>query len=237
LGEVTITFGSAFLLGFLGSGHCLGMCGGLAGALGLSTFPAGARLPEFDYRRFFTLCAYNLGRITSYGLAGLLIGMFGLWLGRYFQLLEVLRYVAAIILILLGLFIGQWFNALVMVERAGTSIWRKIEPLGRRFMPPQNMMQAFCLGMVWGWLPCGLVYSALIWASARAHPVDSALLMLCFGLGTLPSMLLTSLFARHALQTLKSTWFRKSAGVLLIVFGLWSLPVLQQMLFAILKRI
>ncbi len=231
MGEFVLTLSSAFLLGFMGSAHCLGMCGGLAGALGLSTFstnPAVPRMPEFDYARFFTLSSYNLGRISSYTVAGLLIGLFGLWLGQYLLLLEGLRYAAAVLLIFLGLYIGQWFNGLILVERAGSRIWQAIKPLGQRFMPPKNRAQAFALGMVWGWLPCGLVYSALIWASTQAHPLHAALVMFCFGLGTLPSMLLTGVFAQQIMQTLKSARFRQFSGLMMIGFGCWSLPLVQR---------
>jgi uncharacterized protein len=226
--DAQITFSSAFLLGFLGSAHCLGMCGGLAGALGMSTFQHTARLgADFDLKRFLYLSSYHFGRIFSYTLAGSLVGLLGLWLGNNLILLDFLRYVAAIMLILLGLYLGQWFNGLIAIEKQGGKLWRHIQPLGQRFMPPKNYRDALLLGMVWGWLPCGLVYSALIWASARSNMAESALIMLCFGLGTLPSMLLTSVFAQKLISTLKARLFRQIAGLVLIGFGVWSLPTVQ----------
>lgn len=226
--DAQITLGSAFLLGFLGSAHCLGMCGGLAGALGMSTFQHPARLnKDFDLKRFLFLACYHLGRILSYTLAGLLIGLLGLWLGKNLILLGFLRYLAAFMLILLGLYLGQWFNGLIAIEKQGGKLWRRIQPLGQRFMPPKNYRDALLLGMVWGWLPCGLVYSALIWASAQNNAAHAALIMLCFGLGTLPSMLLTSVFAQQLISTLKARWFRQVAGLVMIGFGVWSLPVVQ----------
>ena len=144
---------SAFLLGLLGAGHCLGMCGGLASALGLNT-------GQND--KLERLLAYNLGRISSYCIAGLIVGALGFWLSQQLSAAIVLRYLAAMMLILMGLYLGQWFNGLLVTEKLGQKLWRIIQPLGKRFIPIRSTSDALLIGMVWGWLPCGLVYSALI---------------------------------------------------------------------------
>lgn len=205
---------SAFLLGILGSGHCLGMCGGLASALGLQS-------PQHNY-----VFSYHLGRLLSYTTAGLLVGLLGFWFAEYLDALTALRALAAIMLILMGLYLGGWFNGLILSEKLGSLIWRRLQPIGQRFLRPSKQSQALCLGLVWGWLPCGLVYSGLIYASAQAHWSSAALTMLCFGLGTLPSMLGVSLAGKQATAWLNSAWFRKAAGIALLSYGLWSLAQL-----------
>lgn len=206
---------SAFMLGLLGSAHCLGMCGGLVGALGLKQRDAG----QSSY-----LLAYNTGRVISYVIAGLIVGSFGFWLSRQLGAANFLRYFAAIILILLGLYLGQWFNGLAPIEKLGSHIWKRIQPWSRNFLPIKSNAAAIMVGMVWGWLPCGLVYSALIYASAATTPLMAALTMLCFGLGTLPSMLATGLFSETLTRLVTRRWFRSGTGVLMIAYGVWSLP-------------
>ncbi len=221
---------SAFLLGFLGSAHCLGMCGGLAGAMGLhSQRPANLiaggsqALPPF-----LLLTLYNAGRILSYCLAGFVVGSVGFWLSQSLATLSLLRYLAALMLILLGLYLGGWFNGLAYSEKLGSYLWRYIQPLAKNLLPVKRARDALLLGAVWGWLPCGLVYSALIWASLQASILESALIMLCFGLGTLPSMLATGYFARQFSQLIKQPWLRRGTGVALVIFGLWSLPAVHR---------
>ena len=213
---------SAFLLGFLGSTHCLGMCGGLSSALGLNTQSSSATptFPTF-------LLAYNLGRIFSYCIAGLIVGAAGFWLSQKLATFTLLRYLAGVMLILMGLYLAQWFNGIAFTEKLGSKLWPFIQPLGKRFMPVSSIRDAVCIGMVWGWLPCGLVYSALIWASLEASMSGAMLIMLFFGIGTLPAMLATGYFAQELGKFIKQRWFRSSAGLMMITFGIYSLPFVQ----------
>jgi len=226
---------SAFLLGLMGSVHCLGMCGGLASALGLNTGSTG-NIPLRNVEGDMTTCSpspttlllgYNVGRVSSYALAGLIVGLMGFWLSQTLATATALRYIAAIMLILMGCYIGQWFNGLIVIEKLGQHLWRRIQPLARRLMPITTFSRAFSVGMVWGWLPCGLVYSALIWAGSQGNAAQSALVMICFGLGTLPSMLATGYFANQVSAVIRNQSFRNIAGGLMILFGLWSLPIVH----------
>ena len=213
---------SAFLLGFLGSTHCLGMCGGLSSALGLNTLQTSKK------STFPTLLlAYNIGRIFSYCIAGLIVGAAGFWLSQQLATFTLLRYLAGGMLILMGLYIAQWFNGIAFTEKLGSKLWPFIQPLGKRFMPVGSVRDAICIGMVWGWLPCGLVYSALIWASLEASMSGAMLIMLFFGVGTLPAMLATGYFAQGLGKFIKQRWFRSSAGLMMISFGIYSLPIVQ----------
>jgi hypothetical protein len=208
---------SALILGLLGGGHCIGMCGGLMGALTLA-IPA-----EQRQRRLQLLLAYNLGRITSYGLAGLLLGAAG-WALASGPAATVLRSIAGLLLIAMGLYLAGWWSGLTRIEGAGRLLWRHVEPLARRLLPVRDARRALLLGCLWGWLPCGLVYSTLLWAASQGNALDSALLMLAFGLGTLPVLLATGLAAERLTALLRRRGVRIAGGLLVILFGLWTLP-------------
>ena len=208
---------SALVLGLLGGGHCLGMCGGLMGALTL------AIPPEQRSRRLQLLLAYNLGRILSYALAGLLLGLAG-WVVAGSQAEVIMRTLAALLLIAMGLYLAGWWSGLTRIEALGRGLWRHSQPLTRRFMPVTSIPKAVVLGSLWGWLPCGLVYSTLLWASSQGNAVNSALLMLAFGLGTWPVLLATGLAAERITALLRKRGVRMAGGLLVILFGIWTLP-------------
>ncbi|MFC3607037.1 sulfite exporter TauE/SafE family protein [Stutzerimonas tarimensis] len=208
---------SALILGLLGGGHCLGMCGGLMGAMTLA-IPADQRS-----RRLPLLLAYNLGRILSYTLAGALIGLAG-WAVANSPAALVLRILAGLLLITMGLYLAGWWNGLTRVEALGKGLWRHLQPLASRLLPISSLPRALALGSVWGWLPCGLVYSTLLWAASQGSAVESALLMFAFGLGTLPVLLATGLAAERVARLLRKRSVRMAGGILVILFGLWTLP-------------
>lgn len=208
---------SAFVLGLLGGGHCLGMCGGLMGALTMA-IPA-----EHRGKRLRLLVAYNLGRVLSYAAAGLLVGLAG-WAVAKSPAAMALRVVAALLLIAMGLYLAGWWSGLTRIETMGRGLWRHIQPVASRLMPVRNMPQALFLGTLWGWLPCGLVYSTLLWSASQGDALDSALLMLAFGIGTWPVLLATGLAAERMTALLRKRGVRMAGGIMVILFGLWTLP-------------
>ncbi|MGH8353410.1 MAG: sulfite exporter TauE/SafE family protein [Pseudomonas sp.] len=208
---------SALILGLLGGGHCLGMCGGLMGALTLA-IPAEQRA-----RRFRLLLAYNLGRILSYAGAGLLIGLAG-WAVASSPAAMALRVGAALLLIAMGFYLAGWWSGLTRIEALGRGLWRHIQPYASRLLPVSSLPRALLLGALWGWLPCGLVYSTLLWAASQGDALDSAVLMLAFGLGTWPVLLATGLAAERLTALLRRRGVRVAGGLLVILFGLWTLP-------------
>lgn len=213
------SFLAALIVGFTGGVHCVGMCGGIVGALSFGV-PESVRGQSLRFLPY--LFAYNGGRVLSYTLAGALMGGLGL-LAANLALLHrgqlVLQVIAAVFMIALGLYLGGWWNGLVRVERAGTTVWRRLEPLGRRLVPVRRPAHAFGLGLVWGWLPCGLVYSVLIWALSAGGPAEGAALLLGFGLGTLPNLFAMGLMAARMAAFTRKTWVRRAAGLLVIAFG------------------
>ncbi|KIU49958.1 MULTISPECIES: sulfite exporter TauE/SafE family protein [Pseudomonas] len=208
---------SALILGLLGGGHCLGMCGGLMGALTLA-IPKAQRS-----RRFQLLLAYNLGRILSYAAAGLLLGLAG-WAVAGGPLATGMRVLAALLLISMGLYLAGWWSGLTRIESLGRGLWRHIQPVANRLLPVSSLPRALLLGALWGWLPCGLVYSTLLWAASQGNATHSALLMLAFGLGTWPVLLATGLAAERTSALLRKRGVRVTGGLLVILFGLWTLP-------------
>lgn len=206
---------TAFILGLLGGTHCLGMCGGIATTVSLSN-PNGTK-------GFGLLLGYNSGRILSYTLAGALLGSLS-WLVENQIIQLALRTFAGIMLICMGLYIAQWWQGLTRIERAGGMIWKKISPLASKLLPVKNISQALLLGVLWGWLPCGLVYSTLIWASAASDWTLSAQLMAAFGLGTLPTMLLTGVLAQQVKVILQKQLTKYISGSVIILMGIYTIP-------------
>lgn len=211
---------AGLLAGLAGSGHCLGMCGGISAALGGAAAPGG--------RGLACVLGYNLGRVGSYTLIGAIAGLAGAGLGTGLgAAAPALRLLAAALMVLVGIQIVTGWRLLAPLENAGLRLWQHIAPLARRCMPVRHPGMAVMLGALWGWLPCGLVYSTLGWAALQPTVGSAALTMLFFGLGTLPSMLATG-FAANWIRGLQShQLFRKVTGGLLILFGLWTLPFLH----------
>jgi hypothetical protein len=213
----------AFVVGLLSALHCIGMCGGIAGALAFSVRPGQRR----DWRRLaLFLTAYNLGRVASYAVAGALFGGLGGLLiaaGEGERLHDVLRWFAAAVVVGIGLYIAGWFPRFIWVERIGEPVWRRLEPLGRRLLPVTSLPRAMVYGAVWGWLPCGLVYTMLFSAPAQGGAVAGAAYMALFGLGTLPVMLATGLFAGRLYRFAGDARLQAAAGLTIVALGLYTL--------------
>ncbi|OZB05074.1 MAG: hypothetical protein B7X54_06450 [Idiomarina sp. 34-48-12] len=205
---------AAFLMGLAGAGHCIMMCGGIASAF------AG----QVSKSQLFI---YNLGRITSYTIAGIAIGAaVGSIATLADQGLIGLRIIAAFVLIAFGLYLGQWWFGLRYLERLGQPLWRRLQPLAVRFRQRHSSYTSlFGAGMLWGWLPCGLVYSALSWAAISGSAAQGGIYMAAFGLGTLPAMFAFGWLSHSLQQLLKSKGFRQLMGALMIVYGLWTLII------------
>ncbi len=212
-----------FLIGLASALHCVGMCGGIIGALSLSLPPAvRARRAHL----FLYTLSYSLGRILSYALAGALMGGLG---GQVFGSLSpdfghaLLRGLAALLLIGMGLYLAGWFPNFAHLEKLGVPLWQRLEPLGQRLLPVRSLAQAWAFGLVWGWLPCGLVYSTLLWSASSGDAGRGALYMLAFGLGTLPAVLTTGLLTGWITRLTRQPRVRAAIGISLIAFGVASL--------------
>lgn len=202
-----------FIVGLLGGGHCAGMCGGIVGALSLQS-------PQGGGAAILVHLAYNLGRIGSYVLAGLLAGLLGQAAGNLMAVQHGLYLFASLMLIAMGLYLLGVTQFLAPLERGGQVLWQRIQPLTRRFLPVRGVAQALPLGLLWGWLPCGLVYSALTTSLASGSAGQGALLMLAFGLGTLPNLLLAGLLLTRFRRFAQARATRVVSGLLVLAYGI-----------------
>lgn len=217
-------FVALFLIGLLGGVHCIAMCGGIVGALSFQ--PQAAARQGRGVARWPLHLAYNLGRIASYGAAGALmgaIGGLGLLLNQLLPVQLTLYALANLMLVAMGLYLTGVTQALAFTERGGQYLWQHIQPLTRRFLPVRSVRQALPLGMLWGFLPCGLVYSALSVALLAGSAPRGAALMLAFGLGTLPNLLAAGLLLQRLQGITRSRTVRLLAGLLVLGFGLYGL--------------
>jgi len=198
-------------IGLAGAGHCLGMCGGIAAALNLGG-PRSTAVTVF----------YHLGRISSYTLLGALLG-FAAGTIELAAWTIGLRYIAGALLIAMGLYIADWWRVLSILERAGAKLWRPVQRLSSRWLPVRDWRGALALGLCWGLMPCGLIYSSLAWAATSQDALTSGLLMLLFGLGTLPAMVATSFGAEHVQAALRKRGLKVLIALLLILAGAWTI--------------
>ncbi len=215
---MTIDYFSAFIIGILGSGHCIAMCGGITTMLT-------SAIPQHQKSQKLGLSlSYHLGRIMSYAIIGGIAGFTGSLAAKSIGLPMVsLRVIAAVFMILLGLYLAQWLMWLNKIEKIGKILWRYISPYSKRFIPVTTVRKGLMLGMLWGWLPCGLIYSTLTWSLASGNAVDGALLMVCFGLGTLPSLLSFSFGVLSIKQLISNALVRQFIGGSLVLYGAYSI--------------
>ncbi|WP_438865429.1 sulfite exporter TauE/SafE family protein [Neptunicella sp.] len=204
---------SALLVGIAGSVHCVGMCGGIVGAF---TFAIPSKTNPLPY-----ILAYNVGRITSYSIAGGVTGYLGeIFSHQVHQGLVWLQLLSGIFLLLLACYIGGWWKVLTHLEKLGGVFWRQISPLSKRFIPFSTPLAVIPYGLIWGWLPCGLVYSTLVWSMASGSAVNGALTMLFFGLGTLPALLILGTLGNTLKQYLALPITRQIMAVLMLGFSI-----------------
>jgi sulfite exporter TauE/SafE len=221
--EDPVTYTSAFLLGLFSTIHCVGMCGGIIGALSLS-LPLEIRNNKPRMLTFIT--AYNIGRILSYSLAGLVAGAIGtgvLASAGFDQGHAVLRAIGVAMMVAIGLYLAGWLPQLAIVEKIGVPVWKKLEPVGRKLLPVATLPKALAYGLIWGWLPCGLVYFVLLWALTAGNAVQGGLTMLAFGVGTLPTLLATGFMTSWLTRFARSSTARQVVGLLIIAMAVGSL--------------
>ena len=214
---------SAFLVGLLGGVHCVGMCGGIVGAL---TFGLPEPVRQSLVKVVPFQLAYNLGRIVSYVLAGAIMGGLGMLLAGLMPVYYAQRgllAMAGLFMVFLGLYLGGWWFGLGRLEKMGAGLWRRVEPFARRLLPVRSPGQALILGLLWGWIPCGLVYSMLIWSVSAGGAVNGAALMLAFALGTLPNLLAMGVMAGGLASLLRRPGVHRLAGGTVILLGFYTL--------------
>jgi sulfite exporter TauE/SafE len=215
-----IALSAAFVAGLAGGVHCAGMCGGIVHAL--------CARPAHESRRMRLgyLFAYNGGRLASYTLAGALagsLGQAGLLTRAAPQVTIVMLVLAGVALMLVGLYVAGALPLLTRLEAAGGWLWRRLQPWTSRFLPVTTRRRAFSLGALWGWLPCGMVYGVLLIALTTGNGGQGALLMLAFGLGTLPNLIGIGLLSGGLRNFTRARVPRAIAGVTVASLGIYTL--------------
>lgn len=211
---------AAFMMGISGGVHCVTMCGGVASA---ACSPVSTALPKRIGHAF----AFNLGRIATYTLLGALAGTLSR-LPLAFLPLDVLRFtlrvVAAFMLVGIGLHLAGITSMFGKVEHLGEPLWRRLAPIAKRLVPARTTLHAGLLGMLWGFVPCGLVYGALALALGAGSTSSGAATMLAFGIGTAPVMtVVASAFGqltRKFTQSMAHRWTRRVAGIVVLAIGI-----------------
>lgn len=218
---VMLSLAAAFLLGLASTMHCFAMCGGIIAALSMG-LTSRADMPAS--RRLLLVAGFSVGRVASYAIAGVIAGSVGNFVVATIArdtAYAALQLFAAATLVLVGLHLAGWFPGIPALEAAGAGFWRRLQPVGAAFLPVDNLPKALVVGGLWGWLPCGLVYTTLLWTSAHADPVFGGAAMAAFGLGTLPGMTFAGL-AVHRLSVPSRLSLRRASAVLIITLGLAS---------------
>ncbi|MFT5588260.1 MAG: sulfite exporter TauE/SafE [Bradyrhizobium sp.] len=215
-----------FVIGLLASVHCVGMCGGIVTALSVAPaarpFPV-AVMAAVPADRMLRVLSYNAGRIGSYTLAGAVLGgvangarmLTGL---ATFQLAGL--WLANLMLVVLGLYLMGAWQGLARVESLGQSLWKSLQPLTRHLLPLDSPLKMFAMGSLWGWLPCGMVYSVLLTAMLTGSALSGASVMLAFGLGTLPTLLVMGVLGTQLRVVMQKPAVGIGSGLLVLTFGL-----------------
>jgi len=207
---------SAMLAAGLASGvHCVGMCGGIVAAFDsrrvVPIVPAG--------RTWLRRLAFNAGRISTYSAAGAVAGAIGTaaYASGALPAQSTLQVLASIVLVVIGLHLAGAGRLLSPLEALGAPLWRRLQPAAARLMQAPGPTASFAAGLVWGWLPCAMVYAALAAAAFSGGPAQGALSMAAFGLGTLPFLLAAGWLARRLQR------WRLAIGGMVLGFGVYGL--------------
>ena len=218
--ELIPLLSAALVAGLVGSAHCLGMCAGISGLFAVRAEAASMRASVP------TAFVYNTGRVITYAVLGAIVAAFGSVIIKASPNLAVsIRMLSGIIIILVGLQVAFNLRALRVIERMGGSLWARIAPAAQKLVPVDSLPKAFGLGLIWGWLPCGLVYSVLMIAATSANPVGGAATMVAFGVGTMPAMMLSGLGAARVSTAMQRRGTRLGLGILVIVMGLLTIAM------------
>ncbi len=220
---------SALIIGFFGGAHCIGMCGGVVAML---TMSLSEKIRKSPAKVFLYHLNYNLGRIISYVLLGLILGYVGSIMSDMLKMTamnKIFRIIIGIIIIMAGLYLAGFYNSFSFLEKLGSKLWVKIQPLTKKFIPVKTLKQAFIAGLLWGYIPCGLVYTALGLAIMNGSSIGGGFIMMFFGIGTLPSLLTIGGLSVKFSNLAKNPIMKKIAGISVIIMGITALymPVMS----------
>lgn len=219
-GWLQVFVSAAFMAGLLGGIHCAAMCGGIIAAC--------TKGPQASTRRWRFALAYSAGRLTSYTVAGALAGALGQGVlqvrgGALMQ--QAMLTLAGASMLLIALYLGGVTSVVRRLETAGGYAWRHIQPYSRAVLPADTLSKSLALGVLWGWLPCGMVYAVMLTAVASADAVHGALFMFAFGLGTLPNVLAITVFAQRLGTIARTKLGRVAVAAAIAAVGIYAIAM------------
>lgn len=204
-------FGSALLAGFFASSHCVVMCSPLAAAVGSQIAQP---------RKHTMLLWLNIGRIFSYSLLGTLVGALGASLVAWQQLASaLLQLLAGLFVLAMAFYVAWQWQGLRIIEGLGKPIWRRLSKLTPSLLPIHSTPRAIAYGMIWGYLPCGLIYSNLSVALSSGSAFYGGIWMMGFGLGTSIAITASLLLSRQVTVLLQDKWLKRTAAALLACYA------------------
>ena len=207
----------ALATGLLGSGHCIGMCGPLVTGLSLSTGNNTGGV-------LFHLL-YNSGRLITYGVVGYIAGWFGsaaLYANAFAPVTRTVLIASDIFIIVLGLGAAGLFSNLNFLNLEMINPIKAISRLATGLRKLPSVLAAIPLGLVMGFLPCGFLYAMIITAGQSSTPEKGSLVMLFFGLGTVPALFVVGSLS-HWLSVKVRVWMLRGAGLLVAFMGAYNL--------------
>ena len=194
------------------------MCAGISGLFAVNASVASLRT------QLSMAIAYNIGRVLSYVFLGALVAAIGHSIVNTIpDIAAPVRLASGLLIVVVGLQVAFGWRFLAPLEKAGARIWNRIAPAANSLLPVTSMPKALGLGLLWGWLPCGLVYSVLLLAATTADPLQGGLVMISFGLGTMPAMIATGISASRLSQFMSRN--RLGAGLLIVLLGALTLAM------------
>ena len=200
---------TALVLGLAGSFHCIGMCGPIAFVIPVDR--------SSKTKMFFQTFLYNFGRLISYSLIGLLFGFIGkgLYLAGFQQRLSILMGVIMITLVIIPISIFNKYNFSKPLYKIIAQVKSKLGV----YLKKKSNKALFLIGFFNGFLPCGLVYMALIGSISTGNAVQGALYMILFGIGTLPMMTAAVLLGNFVNLSLRKK-IQKIIPAFVVIIGL-----------------
>lgn len=213
MAEFVALLSGAFFIGFAAQTHCVGMCGPVIGILGMNN----------SYKRIPAAILYNLGRISTYTLLGVLGGLIATSVADITPIQYAIRYIAGAIMIFIALQLFGMPQFLGVIERPFQYIWKPIQRFSQRFFPIRTALGTYTVGMVWGLLPCGAVYGPLAVAMGAGSVAKSAGIMFAFGLGTLPIMIGLAVFGNFVGHFFAKKGVRMIAGIVVLIMAIYYL--------------
>jgi len=213
-----IDLGTVFLVAFLGSiGHCIGMCGGFIMAYSAAKVDREWSKAHQSVAHFL----YNIGRVVSYMIIGAAFGLMGKMFAFSMASKGALFIFIGVLMVLMGLSLMGKLKFITYLESSGanSSLFRR---LFRALITSKTLPSFFLLGMLNGFVPCGFVYFFAAFAAATASPLWGAVVMLVFGLATVPVLFTVGFFAGLAQKMRFREVAVQVAGALVIFYGLFT---------------